>query len=189
MSSEVLDRALEPFFTTKGPGEGTGLGLSSAYGIVQQHRGAIRLRSEVGRGTTVEVHLPLAAPRAPDPDGGVLRRILLVEDEEWLRTVVARMLREHGYDVLTAAYADDAEAVLADAHVSIDLLLSDVVMPGRSGPELVRSLRAGGFHAMPVVFMTGYAPTGRDLRGEAVLAKPFSEEQLLAAVEEAVRDR
>jgi PAS domain S-box-containing protein len=192
MPPEVVDRAFEPFFTTKPPGEGTGLGLATVYGIVQQNRGRVLLRSQVGAGTTVEVYLPRApasaraavAEERSAPRGS--ERILVVEDEERLRMVVARMLTDQGYDIVTAADGGEARRILQGGGDPIDLILTDVVMPGTSGPELIRELRAGAGPPARVLFMSGYAPTGRELDGEHFLPKPFSEADLFAAVRKAL---
>ncbi|MFN8018289.1 MAG: PAS domain S-box protein [Acidimicrobiales bacterium] len=189
MAPDVLDRAFEPFFTTKAQGDGTGLGLSTVYGIVRQNGGAVQLHSSPGEGTTVEVLLPMAGPSTPQAAGrapGVGAGVVLVaEDEEWLRTVVGRMLREQGYEVHLASSADEAEELVVRLAGRVDLVLTDVVMPGRTGPELARSLRERA-DAPRVLLMTGYAPSSLDLQDERVLAKPFTEQQLLAAIREAL---
>jgi CheY-like chemotaxis protein len=135
---------------------------------------------------------------------GGAERILLVEDEDTLRTVTARMLREHGYEVVTACDGVDAAEVLERIEEPVDLVLTDVVMPRASGPSVVRDLRADGTWRGPVLFMSGYAPgqgdgspIGSDAGsapvalepGERVLAKPFTEEALLAAVREVLDER
>lgn len=192
MDAATLDRAFEPFFSTKPPGEGTGLGLASVYGIVQQNGGSVHLDSAVGVGTTVEVRLPVTEEVARQAEGAdtarrpALAQILVVEDEEWLRRVVARMLRGAGYDVLVAEDGRRALKVLHEADRPVHLVLTDVVMPGVSGPELVRELEAGPDPVPPVLFTSGYAPEEFDLGGRPVLVKPFSEDELLAAVRTAL---
>jgi two-component system cell cycle sensor histidine kinase/response regulator CckA len=161
MPPEVLARLFEPFFTTKAVGKGTGLGLASVHGIATRSGGAITVDSKIGRGTSFTVYFPAAsgvepalapAPAAPAP--AVARTILVVEDAEGLRGLTKRLLERQGYTVLVAANADEAR-VLFERHRSIDLLLTDVVMPGASGPELVRQLVAQR-PALKVLYMSGY---------------------------------
>ena len=188
MSPEVLGQAFEPFYTTKPPGKGTGLGLSTVYGIVRQSNGVVALESAVGEGTTVTVRLP-GANRAVDavgpdphrPRGGP-ERILLVEDEEPLRVTTARLLAEHGYDVLVAADGVDGLAAFDREPDGFDLILTDVVMPRMRGDELARLLSERG-STVPVIFMTGYKSGVGTLTGR-LLAKPVLEEDLLRSVRE-----
>jgi PAS domain S-box-containing protein len=190
MDAETLDRAFEPFFTTKGPGDGTGLGLASVYGIVQQNGGMVQLSSTLGVGTTAEVLLPAVdvddqgstvAPPAP-----ARAVVLLVEDEASLRRVVARMLSDAGHEVVQAPDAKAALKLVAAQERSVDLVLTDVVMPGLSGPMLMEELAAQEGIQPPVVFMSGYAPAGQGIEGRRILAKPFTERALLDAVREAL---
>ncbi len=195
MSDAVRERAWDPFFTTKPPGSGIGLGLSTVYGIVRRAGGSVSLRSAPGQGTSVVLELPGAEPQdagaaaaagAPtDPATGVPppsgATILVVDDQHAVREVVQRILRDAGYDVLSAASAQEALA-LAGQH-SVELLLSDVVMPGGTGLELaqeVRRLRG----AIPVLYMSGFAdePPGAGDERPAILQKPFGREALLEAV-------
>ena len=192
MAPDVAARAFEPFFTTKGPGAGTGLGLATVYGIVAETGGSVTLRSEVGAGTTVQVHLPAADAPAPAPvaqepprdlsgHGGT---ILVVEDEPALLEVASRILRRNGYSVLAAASGEDALALAADQ--DFDLLLTDSVMPQMSGRVLADHL-AGLRPGLPVLFMSGYSEgilgPGRVLNdGVALLQKPFDEPTLLGRV-------
>ena len=150
MPPEVQARLFEPFFTTKAVGKGTGLGLASVHGIATRNGGTITVDSTIGKGTSFTVYFPAAsgvetavapAPAAPAP--AVARTILVVEDAEGLRGLTKRLLERQGYTVLVAANADEAR-VLFEQHRSIDLLLTDVVMPGASGPELVRQLASTG---------------------------------------------
>ena len=188
MDRETLERVFEPFFTTKPQGQGTGLGLSTVYGIVKQTGGQIWARSEPGHGTTFEVYLPRAherstedeeasQPPAPQRRPGS-ETVLLVEDEEIVRKLVCEMLETAGYEVLQAA--DGSEAIaLADRHErTIDLLMTDVVMPGLSGQELARRL-AERRPTMRVLFTSGYtedAITNHGVLspGTSFLEKPFT---------------
>lgn len=184
MDPDTLDRAFDPFFTTKPAGEGTGLGLASVYGLVQQNHGTVRMSSEPGVGTTVDVRLPAGVGDRDQPErapgGRPPTRVLVVEDEEWLRTVIVRMLRDGGYEVRGAADGREALKLLHDEG-EVDVVLTDVVMPGVSGPDLAREL-ARIRPTTRVVFMSGYAPSGLDVPGAELLAKPFTEEQLFQAV-------
>jgi CheY-like chemotaxis protein len=166
MDAETRARCFEPFFTTKAPGQGTGLGLSTVYGIVSQSRGFVRVESEPGAGATFELWFPAvddapavrAEPAAPALEGPARpgETVLVVEDELQLRELLCARLAAQGYAVLSAG--DGAEALeVADRHAGrIDVLLSDVVMPRVSGPELARRFQAR-FPGAAVVFMTGYA--------------------------------
>jgi signal transduction histidine kinase/CheY-like chemotaxis protein len=202
MSEETQANLFEPFFTTKGLGLGTGLGLSTVYGIVKQSGGDIHVRSEIGRGTTFKIYLPRLpgngarpsdqAPATVTSQGGS-ERILLVEDDEPLRNLAARVLRDAGYTVLDTR--TPTEAVLTGTHFggSIELLLTDVVMPemsGRTVAELLTQQRPG----LSVLYMSGY--TDDDVLRRGVLAteteflqKPFTPEQLLHHVRRALDAR
>ena len=197
MPEEVRHRAFEPFYTTKPQGAGTGLGLATVYGIARDAGGAVELHSVPGRGTTVEIFLPLTArtrPARPEDAAGPApaadaRRILLAEDEESVRRLVRRILSGHGYDVLEAGDAHEALARVDDP-AAIDLLLTDVVMPGASGKDLADRLRAER-PDLPVVFMSGYTDdvvVRHGVRDNAValLDKPFDADGLLRAVGEAL---
>jgi PAS domain S-box-containing protein len=195
MDPETRARIFEPFFTTKEAGKGTGLGLSMVYGIVRQSDGAVLCHSEPGRGTSFSIYLPLvAAPveaqasAAADLPGG-RERILLVEDEAAVREITRELLEASGYFVLVASDARQALALAAGASPP-DLLLSDIVLPGLSGPQLAERLSASS-PGLRVLFISGYAaealgthlPAGMDL-----LAKPFTRDALLRRVRE-VLDR
>jgi len=189
MDEATLHRAIEPFFTTKGQGEGTGLGLSMVHGLAAQSGGALKIRSEVGRGTTAELWFPVAAGQAEAPDvaDGRLplqpRRasILIVDDENLVRSATAAMLREMGHSVIEAATGSAAlDRLNSGEH--IDLLITDYLMPGIRGSELAEdacNIRPG----LPVLLLTGYANLAK---GEAArlprLAKPFREADLARAV-------
>jgi CheY-like chemotaxis protein len=175
MPEEVLAKAFDPFFTTKPAGQGTGLGLSQVYGFVTQSAGHIRLKSEVGRGTTLRIHLPRVQADAPSlaksetgvcgPAGAEL--ILVVDDEPAVLEFSSTALAELGYRVLSAG--DPAAALdLLRQHRDINLLFTDVVMPGVSGPQLATSARA--LHPqLKVLFTSGYT---RDELGHNSLQSP-----------------
>jgi hypothetical protein len=182
-------RIFQPFFTTKEPGKGTGLGLSTVDAIVRQHRGHVWLYSEPGKGTVFKVYLPLATEAAAPAEAAApvapLRgreTVLVVEDTQAVRALVARVLEGLGYTVLEAADASMAEVVAARHPGVIDLLLTDVVMPGDSGPELARRL-AGTRPGMRVLYTSGYADEavvhhGVVAAGAAYLQKPFTPDAL-----------
>jgi two-component system, cell cycle sensor histidine kinase and response regulator CckA len=197
MDAALQSRIFEPFFTTKGKGKGTGLGLATVYGVIKQSGGYILVESEVGRGTTFEVYLPSVAEAVESPvearrpaRPGHDRAILLVEDEHSLRKLTLRTLREIGYTVLEAQDARQALEIAAPEEIVIDLLLTDVVMPGMSGPALAGALCARR-PEVRVLYMSGYtdgeiAPHGVLEAGTAILRKPFTCEQLVHCVEEAL---
>ena len=193
IDTETQKRVFEPFFTTKPEGLGTGLGLSTAYGIVKQSGGFIWAYSEVGVGSTFKVYLPrveeaetaAGPPPAALPRSGAGGRILLVEDDESVRGLVADLLQEAGYSVLSSGHPAAALA-LAAAVGSLDLLVTDVIMPGMSGRDLARRLEAER-PGLRVLYVSGYAGEaltrhGGIERGEHFLSKPFSERGLLDAV-------
>jgi len=189
MTPEVQARLFEPFFTTKEPGKGTGLGMATVYGIVTRSGGSVGVYSEVGKGTAFKVYFPQADPEEmvlempaplPRPHAGT-QTVLLVEDEEGLRELSKRLLQRHGYTVLVAADAAEALRLFAE-HPSIDILLTDVVMPGASGPELTRQLMEQR-PALRVIYMSGYteeaiAQHGVIKPGVAFLNKPFTSDAL-----------
>lgn len=189
MSPEVVARAFEPFFTTKAAGTGTGLGLATVYGIVQQSGGAVSIESVEGEGTTVTVTLCGALAPASDsgPSGAAeLRkgdeRVLLVEDEEALRIGTARVLRSRGYDVVTASDGLEALALIEDAMCAFDLVITDVAMPRMRGDELARRL-ALVRPSLPVICMSGYS-SGDTPSIDHLLTKPVSEAELLGMIHE-----
>ncbi|MBP2674130.1 MAG: sensor histidine kinase response regulator [Deltaproteobacteria bacterium] len=206
MDPETLANIFEPFFTTKEVGKGTGLGLSTVYGIVRQNEGMIDVRSEPGRWTTFRIRLPRwkecgVEEAAPEEAGGAPAeaasgRILLVEDDEGVRCFTLQMLETLGYTVAVAETPHDALSALKDGNLPVDLLMTDVVMPGMNGRELwkkAKTVRQG----IGVLFMSGYSRdviVKRGILEEGVhfLAKPFSRKDLSRAVEEAlaaVRER
>ena len=194
MPPSVLARAMEPFFTTKPQGKGTGLGLAMVHGFAHQSGGGVRIVSAEGEGTTVEIWLPRAidaplllqpiADRRVDPNLHGDATILVVDDDEQVRLVTVMMLRHMGYDVLEASTAENA-LIQTLAAPRLDLLVTDVVMPGVHGPGLVERIHAD-LPSLPVLFITGYADR-HDLSGHLVLTKPFSPadlgERVLAALD------
>jgi PAS domain S-box-containing protein len=194
MDEATQARIFEPFFTTKAEGKGTGLGLSTVYAIVQQAGGAIRVFSEPGKGTTLQLYLPSApadAVLAADAEetevaSGGDETILLVEDETSLRSLLSRILTKKGYHVLAARSGDEALRQAEDAAADIDLVVTDVVMPHMSGPEVVERLTR--MHPrMKVLFMSGYSSEaivhhGVLRTGLAFIEKPFSAEELASRV-------
>ncbi|MCP5059215.1 MAG: response regulator [bacterium] len=191
----IQERIFEPFFTTKPSAEGTGIGLSSAFGTVTQSGGQIELESAPGEGTTVSVRLPranslppqIAEPRpganAPAPGGN----ILLVEDDEAVRRMARRILEAHGYDVVEAANGPDALAICETREQPIDLLLTDMVMPEMDGGELARRTRRLRPELRAVLTMSGYSRFGAENTSplpadEARLRKPFTVNELLESV-------
>ena len=196
MTPEVVERAFEPFFTTKARGEATGLGLATVYGIAAQNGGEVSIASSPGLGTTVTVLLPAGAteePVAPAPEpvvtAGHGETLLVVEDEAALRDVAGRILSGAGYRVLTADGGAQALELAAGHEGVIDLLVSDVVMPGMLGKELAETL-VGVRPETRVLYMSGYAQPvlasqGTLEPGVALLEKPFTAADLLSAV----RDR
>lgn len=189
MSPDVMERAFDPFFSTKREGEGTGLGLSMAYGFVKQSGGHIRLYSEVGEGTTVRVYLPRSTGTAVEPlraKAGGLKHgnetVLVVEDDAKVRETVVDLLSGLGYAVLKANNAEQALAVI-ESGVHIDLLFTDVVMPGalRSTEMVRRALQT--LPALKVLYTSGYTQNaivhgGRLDPGVELLSKPYSRQQL-----------
>jgi CheY-like chemotaxis protein len=200
MDEVTRARIFEPFFTTKGE-MGTGLGLATVYGIVKQSGGQILVASEPGVGTTFKVFLPRAdagrasfAPpsRRPRSLGG-RETVLLVEDEAVVRSVLKKVLVGAGYDVLEAANAEEASLLNAEFAGAIDALVTDVVMPGRTGLELVRDLTSSR-PSLKVLYMSGYAPNAPQLAsgagdGVAFLQKPITPPQLLSALREVLDAR
>ncbi len=186
MSEETRQRVFEPFFTTKGVGKGTGLGLSTVYGIIQQSGGWVEIWSELDEGSSFRIYLPRtdASPVPPKkeltsahaPNGW--ETVLLVEDEEAVRSAMKSVLSAHGYRAIEAANAAEAEAAAGEFSGDIHLLLTDVVMPGINGKELserLRRLRPG----LKTIFMSGYSENviaERGLLGQGVsyIPKPFS---------------
>jgi len=199
IDEQTRTRIFEPFFSTKGQDASGGLGLATVYGIVTQSGGHIRVDSEVGRGTTFSVYLPnvqaapieMSVPAGPrSPAAGQGEIVLLVEDGDDLRAVATRQLENSGYRVLTARNGADALLLFQQHECSIDVLVTDVVMPRMGGPELARWLTKL-CPGLAVVYMSGYA--GDSIRGQVggptdvnLIRKPFSRQTLLHAVREAL---
>ena len=202
MSEEVLQHMFEPFYTTKSQGSGTGLGLATVYGIVKQHNGYIKVQSRVGAGTSLLIYLPrheqeavpvqsveTVSPRVPS--GGSDAAILVVDDNQPIREMAAELLASAGYRVLVAETPARAREMVAARGGSLDLLVTDVVMPQMSGPELYREL-AQLCPGLSVLYISGYT---FDLKlhdgsgGEEAnfLPKPFNCEQLLASVRQTLK--
>jgi CheY-like chemotaxis protein len=195
IAPEIIPRLFEPFFTTKKAGEGTGLGLATVYGIVRQHEGWIEVESECGKGTTFKIFLPEFAK----PETGMTTKvvstvasggqetILLVEDEVAVRDVAQLVLQEKGYRVYSSDSGLDALRRWPDYGAEIDLLLTDIVMPGGvSGRELARCVQRAK-PGLKVLFSTGYSAEISDANGTLeeglnLLSKPYTPERLAAIV-------
>jgi len=201
MSPEVLERAFDPFYTTKGAGKGTGLGLSQVYGYVKQSRGHIKIYSEIDRGTTVKIYLPrrvgsgetrFSTPSMmPIPQGSVDDTILVVEDDQSVREMTAESLRELGYSVLQAASGPEALDVLQNERV--DLIFTDIVMPQMNGRQLADAVTEK-WPEIRILYTTGYTRNaivhnGVLDHGVSLLAKPFSLEQLAHKVREVLNGK
>ncbi len=198
MDPEMLGQVFDPFFTTKAKDKGTGLGLSTVYGIVKQSRGNIWVYSEPGKGTTFKIYLPrtekAGSGKRPEPDRegcpSGSETVLVVEDDESVRNIAVKNLLRLGYTVLSAASAGEAYQLCLKRGAEIDLLLTDVVMLGMSGKELVDSLQQRGVN-MKVVYMSGYTDNaivhhGVLDHGINFLQKPFSPESLAGKIREAL---
>lgn len=195
MDQVTLSRIFEPFFTTKEIGKGTGLGLATVYGIVKQNGGHIWVYSEPERGTTFKIYLPCADHKVgmkqeASAETLPVRRegttILLAEDDKLMRRLTRKMLEEHGYKVLEAEDGQAALQVIGADHTTVDLVLTDVVMKGMSGPEMVLRLMDSR-PEIKVVYMSGY--TGELVGDQALsggiplLEKPFTRGSLLKTID------
>ena len=193
MSAEVQERAFEPFYTTKRPGEGTGLGLATVYGIAKQHEGLIKLISEPGEGTRCEVYLPISkrgvttsSPAIRIPSVGGRETLLVAEDEGSLRTILVEVLRESGYRVFSASNGEEAVSVFKEHYTEIDLVVLDMIMPEMSGVEAyewISTVRAD----MPVLFCSGYSQLELKRAKERdpvsrLLSKPYDIQEVLSAI-------
>jgi CheY-like chemotaxis protein len=203
MDPATRSRIFEPFFTTKEPGKGTGLGLSTVYGIVKQSGGHIWVYSEVGKGTTFKLYFPLhqgpvpaaepASPAVALPPPGAGATILLVEDEPSVRNTTRRLLERHQYRVLEATNGQDALALILSRKQEIDLVLTDMVMPGMGGAELATRLRTL-VPKLPVLLMTGYTEEALTRNGEhpgdePIIEKPFTLHIVLERVRSALANK
>jgi len=203
MTPETAARIFEPFFTTKSPNKGAGLGMAVSHGIILQAGGDIRIISEPGKGTTVEIYLPRtrgssaevpAVPRPREPSrarGG--ETILVIEDEQGLKELAVDILTARGYVVLTAADGEEGIRICSQKDVAIHLVVSDVVLPGVNGPEAVRTIRQKR-PKVRVLFVSGYseermAISELETVGTGFLAKPFRPDELSAAVRAMLDDR
>jgi two-component system, cell cycle sensor histidine kinase and response regulator CckA len=195
MDEETLSHVFEPFFTTKSAGRGTGLGLASAYGIIRQSGGAIRISSELGKGTVARIYLPMVEAKgeaageeqpAEDPPTGV-ETILLVEDETRVRKLILDVLGSRGYKMLEATRGEEALRLAKRHGADIDLALVDVVMPEMSGPDVVRQI-APLCPKLRVLYMSGYTDEAIVHHGIAesvsFLQKPFLPDALARRVRE-----
>ena len=195
MTRETQRHVFEPFFTTKEAGKGTGLGLSTTYGIIKQSKGYIWVYSEPGQGSTFKVYLPsvvhdvaveAVTAAAPGHERTASETVLLVEDEAGVRQLSKRILVSAGFRVLEAANGDDAEKLFADHADSIDLVVTDVVMPGCGGPELLSRLQVKA-PALRVLYMSGFTEqsaaqqAGID-RGLPFVQKPFTAAEFVRQV-------
>jgi two-component system cell cycle sensor histidine kinase/response regulator CckA len=206
--ADIVDKIFEPFFSTKEVGKGTGLGLSTVYGIVKQTGGFVYVNSEEGKGTTFDIFLPRHRPEqdtqqeahatngagkeaaGPKPRADLTGQgtILLVEDEEGLRSLNARGLRSRGYSVIEASNGVEAMEALEEKDGAVDLVVSDVVMPEMDGPTLLKAMR-GRNPELKIIFVSGYAEDAFEKslpenQQFAFLPKPFTLSQLVAAVKE-----
>jgi CheY-like chemotaxis protein len=193
IAPDVLPRIFEPFFTTKGPGKGTGLGLSTIARIVGNHGGFVKVKSDVGVGTTFEICFPRAeaAPAAQPAPGHAFEAplghgelVLFIDDDRSLREMVAPALREHGYRVLSATNGAEALALFRQHEGDVALVLSDLEMPVMDGETTIAALRACR-PGLPVIRMSGELKSGTQnlaANGNVFLQKPFRLEQLLTTI-------
>jgi len=191
MDPETRSRLFEPLFTTKAPGQGSGLGLATVYGLIRQSEGHVTVYSQPGCGTIFEIYLPRVTEPVAEPVRKGLDKgsetILLVEDEDGVRSLMREVLQANGYDVLEAANGTTALAAYEKNAHKVDMVLTDVVMPQMNGLELGRQL-AGRTPGLKVLYMSGYRDTALGIASEdrphAFLHKPFTPDTLLSKVRE-----
>jgi CheY-like chemotaxis protein len=201
IDEKSLGRIFEPFFTTKEVGKGTGLGLAMSYGAVKQHNGSILVKCEAGNGTTFSIYLPLIMNRVQDekkhhpgasPALQGSETLLIVEDEEMVRTFTKKILEKVGYKVIEAADGEDAMEKFRQNREDISLILSDVIMPKKSGREILEEVRKEK-SGVKVIFISGYTANVMKEKGifednSDFITKPFMKAELLRKVRE-VLDR
>jgi CheY-like chemotaxis protein len=197
ISPDVKAHIFEPFFTTKERGKGTGLGLATVYAIVEQNNGYIECDSETGRGTSFKIYLPrLISPIAKAKTGHVASQmlggnetILVVEDEEMVRNLACRVLRDAGYNILPAAGPMEAIQICEDYHDKIHLVLTDVIMPVMSGIALAEQLKAK-YPKLKSIMMSGYMDSSfienHVAASKDIIQKPFKKEALLSKIRESL---
>jgi two-component system cell cycle sensor histidine kinase/response regulator CckA len=203
MDAATLSRIFEPFFTTKDAGMGTGLGLATSYGIVRQAGGDIEAFSEPGSGTVLQVHLPVARgtvaayPVEPRPHvattNGSGRVVMVVDDEPQVRTLMERAFQRRGFEVLSAGSAEEALPVFSEYVGHIDLLVTDIILPGKGGRELAETLTAMR-PGLPVLYVSGYTESQVEhaallAEGTAFLPKPFTTSELTSRAAELLTQR
>jgi CheY-like chemotaxis protein len=195
MDKTTQERAFDPFFTTKEVGKGTGLGLSQVYGFARQSAGHVTIYSEIGEGTTVKIYLPRSASDARPSTKAETNKhfgstgaetILVVEDDDELRKFASDVLKELGYQVMSAGNGSVALEILRETR-QVDLLLTDVVMPGGMNGRQLADKAVGHRPGLRVLYMTGYTRNaivhqGRLDRGTNLISKPFSFEELASKV-------
>lgn len=197
ISQDIIGRIFEPFFSTKAVGSGTGLGLSTVYGIVRQTGGFIFVDSAVGKGTTFRIffprHIPLVEEKQVHEEKALsdltgTAKILLVEDEDAVRMFAARALKDKGYEILEASNGVEAIEIAKQSENTIDLIITDVVMPGMDGPQMINNIREF-LPEVKVVFISGYAEDSfrKKLNNEDnihFLPKPFNLKDLALKVKD-----
>ena len=199
MDKKTLESIFEPFYTTKEVGKGTGLGLSIVHGIIKQHKGSVLASSEPGKGTTIDIYLPLFTGNAVTEESKISERhpagmetLLVVEDEEIVRIFMKKILEKAGYKVIIAGDGEDAVTRFREQD-DISLVLSDVVMPRKNGREMlneIRKIKPG----IKAIFISGYAADvmqkkGMFEEGTEFLRKPFKKEDLLRTVRQVLDKR
>ena len=196
MDKVTLARAVEPFFSTKGVGKGTGLGLSMIHGLAAQSGGTLRIESEPGQGTSIELWLPVSDEAVPEQQperdepihAAQHAKVLLVDDEDIVRTATADMLRDLGYEVVEMPSAIQALSAIRSG-IDADLLVTDYLMPGMTGAALINELRGKGV-GLPTLLITGYAATGEDVPADVPrLSKPFRQADLAGRIHDLLAAR